>query len=148
MIIRPMRPDDVAEVTALEALANPHPWSHRQLAEELTLSQSRVDVAIHQESGRIAGYLCCWRVVDELHIQNVATHPDFRRQGVARALLQAAAAQATEATVALLEVRAGSAGALALYTALGFVKTGLRKKYYRPNQEDAVLMQAPIERIG
>jgi ribosomal-protein-alanine N-acetyltransferase len=40
-----------------------------------------------------------------------------------------------------LEVRAGSAGAIALYEGLGFVELGRRAGYYREPEEDAVVMR-------
>jgi len=39
-----------------------------------------------------------------------------------------------------LEVRASNTPAIALYQSLGFIKVGIRKKYYEDNQEDALLM--------
>lgn len=149
MKLRPMRPDDVEEVAELEALSNPHPWSAQQLLEELALQHAQVDVAVDEEAGRIAGYLCTWRILDELHIQNVATHPDYRRRGVARLLLTTVARQALaqDGRVALLEVRASNAGAQALYALLGFKETGRRPRYYAPDGEDAVLMEAPLSSV-
>ena len=43
-----------------------------------------------------------------------------------------------------LEVRAGSSGAIALYTGLGFIVVGRRAGYYRDPNEDAVLMQLKL----
>jgi [ribosomal protein S18]-alanine N-acetyltransferase len=43
-----------------------------------------------------------------------------------------------------LEVRAGSAGAIALYERLGFVAVGRRPGYYRSPVEDAVLMRLEV----
>ena len=48
-----------------------------------------------------SAYICLWEVADEVHITNVAVHPDLRRRGVGRALAErvlercAAAAAAT-----------------------------------------------------
>ncbi len=55
-------------------------------------------------------------------IANVATHPDYRRQGIARILTDAAMRRAREKRAASLwlHVRAESAGALSLYHELGF----------------------------
>jgi ribosomal-protein-alanine N-acetyltransferase len=41
-------------------------------------------------------------------------------------------------------VRAGSAGAIALYERLGFVAVGRRPGYYRSPVEDAVLMRLEV----
>jgi ribosomal-protein-alanine N-acetyltransferase len=43
-----------------------------------------------------------------------------------------------------LEVRAGGAGAIALYEGLGFTVTGRRRGYYREPAEDALLMEMEL----
>jgi ribosomal-protein-alanine N-acetyltransferase len=43
-----------------------------------------------------------------------------------------------------LEVRASSAGAIALYTGLGFVEAGRRPGYYAEPKDDAVLMRLEL----
>ena len=50
------------------------------------------------------------------------------------------AARAEGAAHVFLEVRAGNAGALALYKKYGFIVAGLRPRYYKDNNEDAILM--------
>jgi ribosomal-protein-alanine N-acetyltransferase len=143
-----MEAADVVAVTRLEALSNPHPWEHRQFSDELANPQARLWVM--ERDAAVAGHLCTWVVLDEWHILNVATHPNHRRHGVARALLLEGATRAmTEGCLsALLEVRAGNDGALALYARLGFSRVGLRKGYYAPNREDAVLMTAPLSAVA
>lgn len=76
-------------------------------------------------------------------MMNLAVAPDYRRQGIARALVKTlirelGAAQVTSLT---LEVRAGNGPALALYEALGFRQTGLRKNYYFRPREDARILR-------
>jgi ribosomal-protein-alanine N-acetyltransferase len=93
-------------------------------------------------SGRLAGYLMAWKVVDQLHILNIATDPDFRRRGVGTALLLAAAAKAVQWKMVeiTLEVRESNREARAFYTGHGFTARGLRKGYYADNGEDAIVM--------
>jgi ribosomal protein S18 acetylase RimI-like enzyme len=43
-----------------------------------------------------------------------------------------------------LEVRAASAGAIALYATLGFTQTGRRPRYYRDPEDDAVVMRLEL----
>jgi ribosomal-protein-alanine N-acetyltransferase len=82
-------------------------------------------------------------VLDELHVLDLAVHPGWRRRGLARFLLGLALRQAAKAgaQVALLEVRAGNAPALALYAGLGFRPVGRRPGYYREPVEDALLLE-------
>lgn len=90
-------------------------------------------------------YALVWLVADEVEIIDVATAPQHRRRGAARALLatlldvySAAARQA-----AFLEVRAGNHPALALYAVLGFEQSRLRRGYYA-NGEDAIEMRREL----
>lgn len=84
-------------------------------------------------------------VLDEAELLTIATRPDQRRRGLARAALEAALEQATEkgATRFHLEVAATNAGAIALYETAGFARTGLRRGYYRDGT-DALLMSRAL----
>jgi ribosomal-protein-alanine N-acetyltransferase len=132
---------DVPVVHEIDSLSFSLPWPERSFRFELTENPvSRSWVA--EFNGRIASMLVLWVIVDEAHIATVATHPDFRRQGFGERLLIAALVSARKegATRAFLEVRAGNEAALALYEKYGFVAAGLRKNYYKDNNEDAILM--------
>jgi len=92
-------------------------------------------------------FLLAWLVVDELHVLSVATLPSFRRQGMARALLEHAVEFAREHKVrtVLLEVRRSNAAAIRLYRGFGFSATALRPQYYADNLEDAVEMSLVLD---
>ncbi len=81
------------------------------------------------------------QVLDEFEVDRVATHPDHRRRGLARQLLEHLRARAPEWGLAkiFLEVAARNAPALGLYEKLGFQRQGLRRAYYRDG-DDAVMM--------
>jgi len=139
--IRRMTLEDVPTVHAIDILSFSLPWPERSFRFELTENPvSRCWVALSGE--RIAAMLVLWLIVDEAHIATLATHPDFRRQGVGERLMLAAllSARAEGAERAFLEVRAGNSGALALYKKYGFVVAGIRPRYYQNNNEDAILM--------
>lgn len=91
------------------------------------------------EDGSVEGYLIGWVVFEEFHIANLAVSPDFRRRGVARALVEHALdwAKAEGAEQALLEVRASNEAAQRLYRSLGFDLISIRKDYYIHPTEDA-----------
>ena len=82
-----------------------------------------------------------WLVVDELQITAVAVHPDHRRRGLARQLLEALLRLGREAGAkrATLEVSSANAAARALYVGLGFQEVGCRSGYYR-NGDDALIL--------
>ena len=81
-------------------------------------------------------------------LESVVVEEAMRRVGVGRALCTAVVAWSRQqgASALELEVRAGSTGAIALYTGLGFVVVGRRRTYYREPIEDAVLMQMELEK--
>jgi ribosomal-protein-alanine N-acetyltransferase len=139
--IRRMKLEDVPAVHEIDMLSFSLPWPERSFHFELTENPvARTWVA--ESSGRMAAMLVLWLIVDEAHIATIATHPDFRRQGIGERLMIAALVSARNegATRAFLEVRAGNAAAMALYKKYGFVVAGLRPRYYKDNNEDAILM--------
>jgi ribosomal-protein-alanine N-acetyltransferase len=141
LAIRRMTLEDVPTVHEIDTLSFSLPWPERSFRFELTENPvSRGWVA--ESGGRIAAMLVLWLIVDEAHIATIATHPDFRRQGIGERLMIAAllSARAEGAARAFLEVRAGNAGALALYKKYSFVVAGIRPRYYKDNNEDAILM--------
>jgi ribosomal-protein-alanine N-acetyltransferase len=91
---------------------------------------------------KVWAYLIFWVVADEMHILNLAVHPQRRRRGLARRLLTTAMTRARElgAQVAWLEARPSNHPALKLYENFGFKEVGRRPRYYDDTQEDALLL--------
>ncbi len=82
----------------------------------------------------------------EGELESVVVHAGLRRQGVGSSLCRMVMQWAREqgAGKMLLEVRAGSAGAVQLYRGLGFVAMGRRPRYYHNPVEDALLMRCGL----
>lgn len=137
--------DDLDEVMDIERLAFSHPWSADLFRRELTHDWSTVLVAEHvdaRDGPRLGGFIIYWLVHDEVHVLNVATAPQLRRQGLARTLLQRGLALAREAgaRLATLEVRRTNVPAIRLYESFGFRSVGIRPNYYAEENEDAIVM--------
>ena len=117
------------------------PWTLDQLRSQLS-DDRHVFLAAVDAGGTVLGYVGMMFVLDEGYISNVAVAPDFRRQGVADALISALMTRAEELNLAFvtLEVRAGNEPAKSLYAKHGFVPVGRRKNYYDLPKEDAILM--------
>jgi ribosomal-protein-alanine N-acetyltransferase len=98
----------------------------------------------------VVAALVNWLVLDECHIATIAVHPDFRRQGIARLLLQTGmqAAYAERSRIFYLEVRAANLAAQQMYLDFGFTVVGRRAKYYKDNGEDALLMTLDLTQAG
>lgn len=143
--IERMRSADLEEVLAIERASFSMPWSRGAFLYEL--EQNRVARCfVVREDGRLIGYICLWEVADELHITNVAVHPNLRRRGVGRALLSAVLDDARQRKLRLvvLEVRPSNVEALGLYESFGFRVVGRRHGYYYDTGEDALVMEAPL----
>jgi [ribosomal protein S18]-alanine N-acetyltransferase len=133
----------VSAVLDVERRSFPKPWS-RGIFEAEVRNASGVShpfVLVSTEN-EVAGYLCLWRVADELHVNNVSVAPERRGQGLGRALMEFAEEFARKhgCRAMGLEVRASNEAALRLYESLGFARAGVRKRYYEETGEDAVLM--------
>lgn len=142
VVVRPLGASDLDAVRTIESVSYPAPWSQAIFASELARSASRSRAAVDTETGELIGYVVLARYVDEWHVLNVAVAPSRRREGIATTLLERIFAE-TDGDGArgyTLEVRVSNAGALALYERLGFVRSGVRPRYYRDNGEDAVIM--------
>ena len=139
--VRTPMPEDLHQVVELEKRSFVDPWSRVALEQELVADRLRLPL-VAEATGKVVGYLMAWKIVDQLHVMNIATDPDFRRQGVGTALLRAAAGQAAEMGMVeiTLEVRQSNQEARAFYLWHGFIETGLRKRYYVDNGEDAIIM--------
>ena len=136
-----MNPSDLSAAMELDALCLPKPWSEAVWREELGSPFGLY--LLLEEGGEIFGQIGVRHVLDELHITTLAVRPEHRRQGHARTLMGAALAAFPEARRVHLEVRPTNAAARALYEALGFAATGLRRRYY--GDEDALLMTLNLE---
>lgn len=146
--IRRMTPGDLPQVMVLERLAFAHPWSTELFERELLHDWSTILLAVPSANGQgaVYGFIIFWQVHDEIHVLNVAAHPEHRRQGIARSLLEAALAQGKSrgARLVTLEVRRSNFGAISLYRELGFRPVGVRPNYYAEEGEDAVVMNLDL----
>jgi len=147
VLIEPMRRGDLPGVLTIEVASFALPWTEEMFENELARGDlSEALVARVSDAGSpppIVGYICVWVVGEELHINNVAVDPRWRRRGIAGALLAATLerGRARGARCAFLEVRASNVGAQALYRRYGFEPAAVRKRYYDHPIEDAVVMK-------
>jgi ribosomal-protein-alanine N-acetyltransferase len=139
--VRAMTLDDLEAVQTIDRLSFTLPWPVSAYRYELTENESsECYVAEHQ--GTVTGMVVVWYILDEAHIATIAVHPDWRGHLIGQTLLRTAlqAAIRRGAALATLEVRSGNIVAQSLYTQFGFKVRGVRSKYYRDNNEDALIM--------
>ncbi|MEG1471990.1 MAG: ribosomal protein S18-alanine N-acetyltransferase [Clostridia bacterium] len=139
--IRRMILADVPQVHAIEVATFVEAWSYQSFVDEMETNKcARYVVA--EENGFLLAYAGAWLVFEEGHITNIAVAKEARGRGigtaVTKALLQYAANLGVQYMT--LEVRKSNAVAQKMYTSLGFIELGVRKRYYEDNNEDALLM--------
>jgi [ribosomal protein S18]-alanine N-acetyltransferase len=137
---------DLDAVMAIERLSFPTPWVRQAWSDELARPWARVEVLRQVASGSVVAFCNYWLVADELHILNVAVHPEERRHGHASRILRHILSEASHNQTRLvsLEVRISNQAAQALYRRFGFREVGTRPRYYSDNGEDALLMDLEL----
>jgi [ribosomal protein S18]-alanine N-acetyltransferase len=144
VVCRPMRPSDLDQVVQNEDLSYQMPWSRRIFLDclragyENWVLATRTQIVAHGVLSVGAG---------ESHVLTLCVHPDFRRHGFGRRMLNHLLMQAGRlgASVCFLEVRPSNREAKALYHSMGFVQVGERKNYYpadpgTQSREDALIL--------
>ena len=126
-------------VAEIERLCFSEPWSEKAL--ELLLGELATGFVCISD-GRVLAYGGMMIAPDEGQITNVAVHPDARRQGLGKAVVEALIEEAhTRGLEQIsLEVRVSNQAAITLYEHTGFGVAGRRKSFYRRPTEDALVM--------
>lgn len=139
MTPRRVIPGDARLLAVLHAGAFERPWDEAAF-EALLVTFNVFGLMLDGQ-----GFVLCRTVADEAEILTLAVARPVRRNGVGRALVEAAAATAAArgADSLFLEVASDNAAALALYAATGFEPAGLRRGYY-PGGADAVVMRLTL----
>ena len=133
---------DIPTLVELEAVLFPgdSPWNAEMFWSELAAGNHYV---VHRDqAGRIDGYAGLMVVAEEAEVQTIGVRPDAQGSGLGRALLRHLLRVADGRRV-LLEVRTDNTKALGLYTSEGFVRLGIRRRYYQPSGADAYTMGYP-----
>ncbi len=148
--VRPLEPQDLDAVTAIEAVVNPRPWSRQLFEGEFALPPSSRHWLVALRSGSsspsgvpgsaVIGFGGIMLAADTAHIMNLGVDPAHTRAGIGQRLCVELVMEAKRrgALDLTLEVRASNIGAMALYEKLDMVATGRRPNYY-PDGEDAVI---------
>jgi ribosomal-protein-alanine N-acetyltransferase len=136
-----MRAPDIGEVAAIERVSFDNPWTAEMFAQEIQ-NEFSIPLVFHLD-GKLAGYLCCWEVVDEAQLLNIAVHPQFRRQGVGETMMRRLESLCVKSGIQkiILDVARRNVAARRLYCKQGYVVTGFRRRYYAESGDDALVME-------
>jgi ribosomal-protein-alanine N-acetyltransferase len=138
-----MKEEDLSAVRAIEVVSFSNPWSDNTFRGEIqNTSVSFPLVVVRKPGDEVVGYIVFWHIREDVQVNNIAVHPDFRGKGIAEALMRHVIGRVREsgATFMTLEVRPSNTAAVMLYKKLGFEILGTRKNYYTNPNEDAYLM--------
>ena len=143
--IEQMAEKDLIEIVELEESTGLNRWGYEAYRRELFKNPNSVMLVARNlyPGPRVIGFFAGWIVEDELHVNNIASHPDFRKVGIGQNLMESAIDEGRMRGVSfvLLEVRASNEPAQSLYRKLGFNFIGRRRDYYRSPTEDAFVMK-------
>ncbi|MCS7222730.1 MAG: ribosomal protein S18-alanine N-acetyltransferase [Anaerolineae bacterium] len=150
VVVTPLRLEDLDELMSLEQASFALPWPRSVYRYELTQNPNGYYLAVRPVARfttlpALLAYGGLWLLEEEAHICTLATHPSFRRHGLGEWLLLHLLdlSRSVGAERATLEVRASNLTAQRLYRRTGFEQTGVRRRYYSDNNEDALIMATP-----
>jgi len=142
--VRAVEREDIKQIAQLEKICFSQPWSMESLL-EAHKNGTRFLVAVSDK--KVLGYVGISCIIDEGYITNVAVFPEYRKRGVASAILNAVSNLAKQLNLSFvsLEVRVSNNAAISLYEKLGFKIEGKRPRFYREPEEDAYIMTKRFE---
>jgi [ribosomal protein S18]-alanine N-acetyltransferase len=143
VIIEPLASSgDLDAVLEIEAASFTSPWTREMYVAELRNVGISYCYVARDEDRTVLGFCSFWRVVDEVHINNLAVAPPWRRRGIGSALMAYVLDEGARlgARRATLEVRRSNDVARRLYEQLGFSPAGIRPAYYTNPIEDALVL--------
>jgi ribosomal-protein-alanine N-acetyltransferase len=142
-VIEPLTlPADLETILEIELASFVNPWTREMYLAELENHGVSFCSVVRDSSQQVIGYCSFWRVLDELHINNLAVAPSQRGRGAGTALLHEVLREGARlgARRATLEVRRSNEAARRLYERLGFSVAGVRQAYYTHPVEDALIL--------
>lgn len=144
-VTRENRQHYLEEILKIENVSFPTPWNLKAFQQELDNPISHLWALM--ENCALVGYVCFWHIENVIQILNIAIHPDKRGQGNGYRLLQKVVRTGRTKGIDFiwLEVRESNLPARSLYQNFGFKEVGIRPRYYRDTNEDAVTMTLTLE---
>jgi len=133
-----MNKTDLPAILSIEGKTFREPWSERAFLDEMHNHES---FCLFVE-GKLTGYICGWKILDEYNITNLAIETELQHQGWGDLLVSYVLdLHKEDCSLVYLEVRQSNIAARNFYNKKGFDESGIRKNYYNNPAEDAVLME-------
>lgn len=127
-------------IADLEAKTFANPSSESTLHHLLDTDGAKLVICI--EDGKLLSYCSAVFVLDEVQILNVATAPEYKKQGFAKEVIGFLINESKKSGMLSisLEVRVSNVPAISLYNGFGFFVAGTRKDFYVNPRENAFVM--------
>ncbi len=138
-----MKEGDLPYILEIENVSFPNPWHEMTFRGEIYNKPiSFPFVIVFKPQKKVIGYVVFWQLKEQIQINNIAIHPDYRRMGIAEAVLQQVLSEVRmgETKFVTLEVRPSNIAARTLYNKLGFDVLGIKEDYYHDPPEPALVM--------
>ncbi len=132
------------KVMAIEGASFPSPWSLRVFRDEINNPVSHLRALILNEE--LGGYICYWMFGGEIHLMNIAIHPEKRGRGLGHYLLSKMIEEGISEgfETVWLEVRPSNVRATSMYRNAGFKEIARRPLYYKDTNEDGIVMSLSL----
>ena len=139
-MIRGFSQTDLKQVSRLEFENFRNPWATQQF-QSYCIGSSDSMSYVYKKSGKVIGYLMTQIIGDEIHLHNISVSQRYQNNKIGFNLMSHLISEGRlrDKRKISLEVNENNIFALKLYYSLGFIKVGVREKYYA-NNESAILM--------
>ena len=145
-VVSSLTPELIPSVADLERKCFSSPISEEGLRSLYVGGIGKGFVCTEAVTGTVLAYGGVMCAADEAQVLNIATCPEYRRNGLARAILTAILeySQESGAEFITLEVREGNLPAKTLYKDNGFYDVGRLKNYYKAPTEDGLILKKDL----
>jgi len=144
--LQPLGSHHIEAMLSLDQLVLGGYWSRASYAAECERLGKQIWGVMTGE--QLVGFGILWVILDEAHVVMLAVHPDYRRQGIGKMIVEhlLTIAQAKQCPWVVLEVRVSNQAARHLYEKLGFTPLGIRKNYYHDPDENGLTLWKKLAR--
>lgn len=141
VIIREAGLEDLDGIVEIEKESFATPWPKSAMEVEI-INNKVARYLVAEQNEEVLGYIGIWLILNEGHITNIAVRENFRRHGIGDMLMVSLIfmCETNGIDFITLEVRESNLAAQKFYEKHGFKMEGLRKGYYRDNDENAIIM--------
>ncbi len=139
LLVLEMEDRHINDVLEIENACFSHPWTKQNI---IDAKNNNTHFFVYEINNKAVGYVGLSTVLDEGYITNIAVLPEFRKKGIATALLNKLNDFAKNRKLGFisLEVRVSNQNAISLYEKFGYKKEGCRKNFYDTPKEDALIL--------